>query len=72
MSPTRQAVMPVETLMGEGNSPVRHLRQIVVAEKGTTLKLSSCRSWISATSGSASKVLCVEELIGSPCFLLAW
>ena len=31
-SPTRHAVMPADTLMGAGNSPVRHLRQIVVAE----------------------------------------
>ena len=32
ISPTRQAVMPADTLMGAGNSPVRHLRHMVVAE----------------------------------------
>jgi hypothetical protein len=49
--------MPADILVGGGNSPLRHLRQIVVAEKGTTLKLRSCRSWIIATSGKASKVV---------------
>jgi len=55
MSPTLQAVMPGDTLMGRGNSPLRHLRQMVVAEYGRTLKLINGRICISATSGSASK-----------------
>ncbi len=59
MSPTRQAVMPGDTLMGAGNSPLRHLRQMVVAEYGRTLKLISGRIWISATSGRSSKVVVV-------------
>ena len=37
ISPTLNAVMPADTLIGEGNSPARHLRQMVVAEYGTTL-----------------------------------
>ena len=56
ISPTRHAVMPADTLMGAGNSPVRHLRHMVVAEYGTTLKLIKGRIWISAKSGRSSKM----------------
>jgi hypothetical protein len=45
--------MPEDILMGAGNSPVRHLRQIVVAEKGKTLKLINGRTWIIAMSGKS-------------------
>jgi hypothetical protein len=43
MSPTRQAVMPLDTLWGFGNSLLRHLRQIVVIENGTTSNSKSLR-----------------------------
>jgi len=69
MSPTRQAVMPGDTLMGDGNSPLRHLRRMVVAEYGMTLKFINGRSRINATSGIASKFLCAGIFIFTPwCF----
>jgi hypothetical protein len=49
--------MPEDILMGAGNSPVRLFRQIVVAEKGTTLKLIKGRTWIIAISGKSLNVV---------------